>query len=290
MQLRNPEHHDIFYPSDPQLAGELCDPQKQRQDDLPVNCHVAGLPAALLAPHAAWQWILPQLRQALSTASPLSPKQIVLLAPLHQQVVLQDIPNIAFTPSQDGAKTPTGTVPFAVQAREALLREFEGIIAVQDSYFTEEPGVEIFYPLLAARFPRTPVLPLLAAGDCSSVQCKNLSAILRNLLRTEPETLFIVTANMSEETTRQKAWEQAKNLQELLGQGRPLLEARAQGAIGGCGLQWLESLERLPWRSSGWIMLSATNDGEKFYNEVPGQDIASEDKRHVVWHGTALHR
>ncbi|MDY4611957.1 MAG: AmmeMemoRadiSam system protein B [Sphaerochaetaceae bacterium] len=290
MQLRNPEHHDIFYPSDSQVATALCDPQEKHKDDLPVNCLAAGLPAALLVPHAAWQWILPQLRQALATASGLSPKRIVLLAPLHQQVVLHDMPNIAFMPSQDGAMTPTGIVRFAVHDRESLLKDYDGVVDIQDGYFTEEPGVEVLYPLLAMRFPQTPVLPILAAGGCSSAQCKSLSALLRNLLQSERETLFIITANMSDETTRQKAWEQAKKLQDLLGLGQSLLEAKAQGAISSCGLQWLDALERLPWQSSGWMMLSATNDGEKFYNEVPLQDIATDDKRHVVWHGVALHR
>lgn len=290
MQLRNPEHHDIFYPSDSRVAHALCDQHEKRKDDLRVNCLAAGLPAALLVPHAAWQWVLPQLRQAFATVSALVPKRIVLLAPLHQQVVLQDMPNIAFIPSQDGAATPTGTVPFAVHDRESLLKDFGGVVDVQDSYFTEEPGAEILYPLLAIRFPQTPVLPILAAGECSAAQRKSLAAILRCLLQAEPETLFIITANMSEEATRQKAWEQAKSLQNLLSLGQPLLEAKAQGAISSCGLQWLDALERLPWQSSGWMMFSATNNGEKFYNEVPLQDTAADDKRHVVWHGVALHR
>lgn len=290
MHLRNPEHQDIFYPSDPKTAGDLCDPRKSRKEDLPVNCLAARLPAALMAPHAAWQWILPQLRQAMATAAALAPRQIVLLGPVHQQVILQDEPKIAFMPSQDGAETPVGNMLFATASRDALTTGFSKTIDIQDCYFTEEPCMEIFYPLLAANFPQVPVLPILASKECSSAQCKNLAAILQALFQKEPQTLFIVTANMSEETTRPRAREQAGNLQELLGQGHPLLEARTQGRINGCGLQWLEALERLTWQSSGWMMLSCTNDGENFYTEIPSQDITTDDKRHVVWHGVALHR
>lgn len=290
MQLRKPEHQDIFYPSDPQLAKELCNPTINRAEDLPISCLAAQLPAAILAPHAAWQWILPQLRQALRTVAHLRPRQIILLAPLHQQVILQDIPKFVFIPSQSGAATPAGDIFFADQARESILAKFPQIIGIQDCYYTEEPAVELFYPLLASFFPQVPVLPLLAAGNCSSVHCKQLAGILQNLLLEEPRTLYIVTSNMSEETSCDKACQQAWALQEALCHGQPLLEAKTQGKISCCAVQWLEALERLDWPAKGWLMLSASKDGENFLSEVPMKDIVTDDKRHVVWHGVALHR
>ncbi|MFA6689493.1 MAG: AmmeMemoRadiSam system protein B [Sphaerochaetaceae bacterium] len=290
MQLRNPEHHDIFYPSDSQTVRQLCDMASERADDLPMNCQAARLPAALLAPHAAWQWVLPQLRQVLAAARTLQPKLIVLLAPLHGQVVLSDRPKTVFMPSQDGATTPIGMLPFACAERDSIVGRFPAIASVEDSYFTEEPAAELFFPLLVSAFPGVPALPLLADDSCNAARTRELSELLLSLLEREAETLFIVTANMSEETNRRRALEQARSLESLLGRGKPLLDAKAKGTIGGCGVPWLDAIERLPWKSNGWMMLSTTDDGKTFHTEVPEQDTENDDKRSVVWHGAALHR
>ncbi len=284
MLMRTSEHQDIFYPSDSAQCTQLADIHQQFAGELADAPGIPTLPAAMLLPHGAWQWTLPQLRQGLKAALALAPKKIVLLCPSHLGSKEPDDPHIAWFPSQDGAATPAGNVPFDVQGRDALTQTFTDFCCIDDDYMTEEPACETLLPLLAVNFPGVPVLPIFAPTSLPAAQCKVLAAMLR--MQGEG-CLFIVSSNMSEETTVARATGQAQELQQLLQAGSPLLDSARQGKVAPCGLPWLEAVARLAWNVPGWQLASASCDGTTFTQEI---EMGNQSASHVVWHGVAIHR
>jgi AmmeMemoRadiSam system protein B len=276
MNMHKSEHHAIFYPQDAKELEQACAKREAEE-------HLFKLPGAILVPHAAYDWSLDLLHKGFAGAGALQPKQIVLLGSLHQEQLQGDKPCFLFVPSQEGISLPTGQVLFPTSLRDNLVKQYPHALAIQDSYFTEEPCIELTYPLLHSYFPSVPVLPFLM-GNLDSKQVKILSTILSKIAEENGQTLFVVSTNMNAILPSAIATEQARLLATVLEEGSPLLESQRQHRISPCGLSSLEALRTQTWGSPNWNFLAFQYKDQQF-NKLP-ETLEETDK--VVWHCTAL--
>ncbi|WP_394699421.1 AmmeMemoRadiSam system protein B [uncultured Sphaerochaeta sp.] len=274
--MHKSQHHAIFYPQDKTELEQACSKRIASRS-------LTKLPAAILVPHAAYRWSLDLLHEGFSPVQDLQPQLVVLLGSLHQESLASDQPCYLFAPSEDGVSLPTGDITFPTELRDNLVKDYPNAISIQDSYFIEEPGIELTLPMIQGYFPSVPVLPLLM-GNLEARQVKTLSSMLFEIVRKIPQTLFVVSANITAILPDKLATLQAQVFSSLLSEGAPLLEAQRQGKISSCGISALEALRTQKWGSSHWNLVSFQCK-DKHFDTIPE---TFDDKDKIVWHCAAL--
>jgi AmmeMemoRadiSam system protein B len=276
MNMHKSEHHAIFYPEDKTELEEACTKRES-------NKHLTKLPGAILVPHSAYFWSLNLLHDGFAAAQRLQPKLVVLLGSLHQEQLQSDLPCFVFTPSGDGVTIPTADMFFSMELRDSLMQKFPNALAVQDSYFIEEPCIELTLPMVHSYFPQIPVLPLLL-GNLEAKQVKTLSSLLSQIAKEVQEVLFVVSANVTAILPPELATKQARQFASLLTEGLPLLEEQRQGKVSSCGISALEALRNQTWGSPNWDFVSFQCKDRQF-DQVPD---TFDEKDKIVWHCAAL--
>ncbi len=277
--MHTSEHHTIFYPNDP----EELTAQSARKSELTAKDNkLTRLPAAIIAPHACYAVALDLLHQSFSAITELNPKLVVILAPLHQEVLDIDKPHFLFVPTEDGIKLPHTDFSYDTELRNTLLSLFGDVIQAENSYFVEEPAVELTLPLVDAYCKDIPVLPLLT-NTLDSDQCRTYAAILKKIVSLVPETVFVVSANLNAILPAPLATEHAKTLISHLERGEPLLESVRSKQISSCGIAAFEALRHQSWGKNGWDFTLFSTEGEAF-ETFPKEFITKE---RIVWHASA---
>ena len=187
------EHSGILYPS---KAAELFDAvaTSSLPDDLPKLPPLNNLPAAIVTSHGSYSNILPFLRQAYSSTAKLHPKLIVLLAPLHRPVLLEDSAFAIFLAEADSWETPLGKLVIENKLENTLRRAFPDKLGKRNAYFQEESAIELQLPFCQHHFPHVPILPFLGAWEDGSTHSVATS-LIEFILAHETQTLFIITSN-----------------------------------------------------------------------------------------------
>jgi AmmeMemoRadiSam system protein B len=271
------QHQTIFYPSDKTLLDKACSPRQPLEQ-------LSGLPAAILVPHASYAWSSELLHRGFSAASRLDPDLVVVIGSLHQDPLVADRPRFVFSQSGDGIELPNGAVRFAADTRDRLAAQFPSALAIEDSYFSEEPCIELTLPMAKAYFPDVPVLPLLV-GKPDARGTKTLSAMFGKVAGMAARPLFVLSANLTAILPGPVALAHARELVSLLEDGtEPLLEHGHRGKISSCGIPSLEALRTQSWGTGNWHFL-----------EFQGRDIRCnvlpdtvQEKEKMVWHCVAL--
>lgn len=280
--MHTSEHHIIFYPGNPE---ELTRQSAKRDTSVEGSNNQKDLPSAILAPHASYTGVLDLLHRSFSTITDLKPLLVVILAPLHQEALDVDKPHFLFTPTGEGIRLPHTTIPYATELRATLLGLFESDLKAEDSYFVEEPAVELTLPLVDAYCKGIPVLPLLTATRDAD-QCRTYAAILKKIVALVPETLFIVSANLNTPLPSELAREHATTLVSLLQKGEPLLDSVRSKQISSCGIAAFEALRHQSWGNKGWDFTLFSAEGKNF--KTLSQEFTTKER--LVWHASATRK
>lgn len=237
--------HDIFYPSDPVELSRLV------QGALGSAREVCSLPAALLAPHASYETAADLLGRTYRQAALCEPKHIVILAPLHREKLHEHTPYLLFYP--EGASLQAGPVslPLDKEMLSHMCGE-SGTITGTNSYFLEEPAIELQLPFIHELFGSVSILPILT-GENSSAAAHEAAKLLKLLPR--EETLFIITSNATGYKRRELAQQEASRLEQLFSAGETgnLLEKLHRKEISMCAAAAAAALEKSgiftePWK------------------------------------------
>lgn len=185
-------------------------------------------PGLILLPHAHLETIQEMYRDAFSMIH--GPKRIVVIAPLHSEVMESDRGYSLFTYPAGTVFTPLGAVEIEPAAGARI----------SEAYAEEEYSIELFYPYVAANCPDATVIPVLAALE-SKEDVLALARLISSLKKDENNTVFIISGNFTEEGRSEDILRQARTLEQLLENNAPLLDAIAKKQITGCACRILEA-------------------------------------------------
>ena len=265
-------HHTLFYPVS---ETELSDATKKRN----IGAEIPSLPSAILCPHASYTYALEALHSAFSPARNLSPSLVVFLGPLHQEVLSSDENAFLIGTECEGMRIGDREYGFATPLMQKLLKQFSPHITCQDSYFEEEPALELTLPFIESYLGSASVLPLLC-GSANSKQIKLYSEILQTIVDEHPNTLFVVSTNANALNTSEQASVHAQAfLKSLLTK-----QSFIQQPISSCNRNSLESLSSLAWAKRKWEITGIFCKGESY------EDIQSfaDSKEKFVWQISAF--
>ena len=273
--MLEPRHQVIFYPEDPVSLSEATQIRTS-----PV--HLSTLPSALLCPHASYDMSLQALHKSFARTAGLRPNLVVVLVPLHQEVLMCDEPAFLFSLEGEGMVIGGKPIRFATDVLAHLKALYTPHLALQESYFEEESAFELTLPFINSYVPDTPVLGL-AVGTCSKPQLNVLERLLASITDYEKKTLFIVSSNANALLPNDVAAEHAQHLGECLRRGDSLLEAQQHHLLSCCNLPSLEAIRRQKWATRGWNINSWFCKGQEYPHPV----VVGEGKEKIVWHLSA---
>ena len=271
------EHHTIFYPSD---AQELTAQSAVRMGG--TTNALTTLPGAILTPHASYPYVLDLLHESFSALGALKPKLVVILAPLHQEPLEADRPHFLFAPEGAGITLPNTSIRYATETLIPLLSLYGDSLKVENSYFVEEAAVELTLPLVASYAQGVPVLPLLSATT-DAKQCRIYASIVQKIVVLEPQTLFVVSANLNAILGSALATEHANAVVSILEKGEPLLDSLRSKRISSCSIAAFEALRLQSWGGRGWEFTLFSAE-ERTFEMLPHEYITKE---RIVWHASA---
>ncbi len=260
----------IFYPAEPE---ELSDMIKTSIVRYPIRENELQLPAALFVPHAAYDFVLDHITAACSRVAGTTPSKVVILAPLHREVLLEDTPHTIFYTQQERFETPGGAVRQDQGSLDGL-RQPDSPLAEGTHYFEEEPAVDILFPVINHLFPDTPVVPILVGGS-SAETASRLAQVITQL--TDGHTLIMISMNLSAWIQPEDAYQHASMLLDQLTGYRqkrpPLLELYRHKRISSCGVILLEALHRTGLCRGPWEISSRPD------TDIPSGSPASSGRR-----------
>lgn len=185
-------------------------------------------PGLFLLPHAHLDAIAEMYRDAFSQIH--HPEKIVVIAPLHSEVLESDNNASLFTYPSGMIFTPLGEVEI----------ESAPGVRISPSYAEEEYSIELFYPFIAANCPDAVFVPVLAALE-SKEDVLTLARLIQSMKKEENNTVFIISGNFTAEGGSDEILRQARTLEQLLENNAPLLDAIAKKQITGCACRILEA-------------------------------------------------
>lgn len=239
---------DIFYPTDRQQL-------KQLLSEAPAAApEKTDLPAALILPHSALQFSAKHMRAGLSSIDASRLERIVLIAPLHREILEEDRGYSVFFPELLSLELPCGTTTFDEEAIEGILAAHSGYTKRAPWYHAEEPSIELTCAAISCILGTVPVIPMLFGGKKTS-EAKLLGRILRELI--DDRTLFVISSQFSGFTHERSCIEDAEQLIELLRTQQPnILEALREHRISCCAASICDALQRTGSCTGGWRITS----------------------------------
>src|SRR5581483_7429518 len=184
MNTRPPAVADQFYPGDPALL-------RRQVEDLLAEAgrrpSPAGVPKAIIAPHAGYIYSGPVAASVYHTLRPARRqiRRVVLLGPAHR-VYLRGLA----TPSVDGFHTPLGRISLDRDAI-ASLRALPQVVESDEAHAGEH-SLEVHLPFLQSLLEDFTLVPLVV-GDAPPAQ---VSEVLGRLWG-GPETLIVISTDLS---------------------------------------------------------------------------------------------
>lgn len=266
-------HSDIFYPSDKDEIDRMLEEIEVIKAPIDSS-NIKGI----LVPHAGYSYILPLLKTAFTAINNTFDNIIIISSP-HQELLLKDKPYNIFCPTYDGCQTPYGDIQFNTD----LISSFAKDEMRRDSYFEEEAGFEIYYPLIKKYFPNTPVVPICTSIS-SSKQSKDFATILNKIYSLSSNNLIIVSANMNAIQKDIVAYKDALSFKEILERGDYLLSPESRKLVSSCGSGIFDGLKKSkPLKDARWELYLFELEGEI---STTINKINSKSK--LVYHGLGI--
>lgn len=270
------QHHMIFYPED-RTKLDAC--TKRRA----CTTEKRSLPTAILIPHASYSMACEALHRSFEQARDLKPSTVVFLGPLHQEVLAEHEPAFLFTPQSESIAIASHIHHFDITLAADLNTRFAGHVMSEDSYFTEEPALELTLPFIQSYFPDVPVLALLC-GNCDKERLATYAKVLEHCTNAQNNVLFIVSANANALLPATEAAKHAAAFIETLKQGSSLSEGLRMHTISSCNTAGLDAIGRQRWGRQGWNILGMFLRGREHASISAEPD--ENEKR--VWHISAV--
>lgn len=266
-------HSDIFYPSDKNEIEKMLEEIEIDNIDI-IDSQIKGL----LLPHAGYTFILPILKAAFESINK-NYENIILISSPHQEVLLKDKPFNIFCPSYDGCQTPYGDIAFNTE----LINSFAKDDMKRDSYFEEEAGFEILYPLIKRYLPNSKVVPI-CSYITNSKESKDFSSILNKINALSENNLIIVTANMNSLKNDNFAYKDAISFKEILEKGDYLLSPESRKLVSSCGSGLFDSIKKTKlYKNNCWELVLFERDGE-----ISDSINKINSKSKIVYHGLGV--
>ncbi len=237
----------IFYPEDPAAL------RRQLQENFLEYEERIPLPAALFIPHAAYEYVLPFTAGAFAPFTRENPSRVILLAPIHGDILKEDAPKTLFLPSSTSITTPLGDMAID----QDLCEQLDGVhpsIGFGDHYFDEETAVELAVPPLQFLFEGAQLIPILA-GETTAATAAALAAIITPLV--DEETLVIISTNLTGWDRKELLEDEASLLLDTLRTASrdsrpPLMELYRKKRITACGTVLFDALHRTGLCTGPW--------------------------------------
>ncbi len=165
-----------------------------------------------------------------------------------------------------------------------LCTRFKAHVMREDSYFIEEPALELTPPVHPKLFsPGQWWLPLLCKS-CDKSQLAIYTQVIKHITDIDDKVLFIISANANALLPAFEAAKHAAAFADALSQGTSLSEGLRMHTISSCNTAALEAVGRQQWGAGRWNIVGMYLAG------IQRQDIHAEsdenDKR--VWHISAV--
>lgn len=269
------QHHMIFYPEDRTKLDECTKPR-------PASVKPCSLPCAVLVPHASYSMVSEALHRSFEQVQMLKPSLVVFLGPLHQEVLSEDEPAFLFTPESEGITIAGFDHLFATSLADKLCTMFPTQVVKQDSYFIEEPALELTLPFIQSYFGNTPTLPLLC-GSCNKAQLAVYTKVLQAITKLAPQVLFIVSSNANAVLPATEAAKHAAAFVRTLSKGSSLCEGLRTHTISSCNAASLDAVAAQSWANGHWD-ITAMFLGGKEYETIEAE---LDDPEKHVWHISA---
>ena len=258
MTVRPPAVAGMFYPADaPTLRREI-DASFADAVDPPPG---AGVPKALIVPHAGFVYSGPVAASAFARLAPARDviERVVLLGPSHR-VYLRGLA----VPSADSFDTPLGAIPID----DGLRRTALGVsgVAVDDAAHRDEHSLEVELPFLQTALAGFTLLPL-SVGDTTTDE---VAAVL-DAVWGGPETLIVISTDLS----HYHPYDEAKQLDARTAAAIVSGDPSAIGDHDACGSRPLRGMLRVAHERGLTVeQLDLRNSGD-----------TAGDRRRVVGYG-----
>jgi len=251
MIIQKPIGDAVFYPSDPKTLHSLVINSMPRSQTGMHN--FTSLPLAVISPHAAYSEVSEIMGEMYTKLQHIKPKNIVILAPLHGEILLEDAEYTTFYPEAEAFSLPGFTIPID-QTTLQKIDQISDSITMRNSYFEEEPAIELQLPYIHQLFGEHPIIPLLV-GNPSSRTSRNLLKILKTF---DPkETLFIISTNLTGDMPSDRAKTHADTAVNILTgkDSTPLLDALKKKRISMCGTHIIDSVKKTGLFADIWTIM-----------------------------------
>lgn len=271
--IGKPYHSDIFYPSDKNEIEKMLQ-EIEIDDTIFIDSTIKGL----LVPHAGYTFILPLLKKAFESITESYDNIIIIGAP-HQEILLKDKPFNIFCPSYNGCETPYGDIKF----NTTLINSFAKEEMKKNSYFEEEAGFELLYPLIKRYFPNTDVVPICTYIS-NSKESKDFATILNKIYSLSSNNLLIITANMNSLKKDCFAHEDALSFKKILESGEYLLSPESRKLVSSCGSGIFDGIKKTKiLKNKSWKLFLFEREGE-----ISKTITKINSKSKIVYHGLGV--
>ncbi|HCU30957.1 MAG TPA: AmmeMemoRadiSam system protein B [Sphaerochaeta sp.] len=276
MTMLESQHHLIFYPEDRTKLDECT---RRR----PATGEPCSLPTAIVVPHASYDMVCEALHRSFEHVAMQKPSKVVFLGPLHQEVLGEHEPAFLFTPQAEGIRVAENEHIFDTALATELCTQFKAHVMREDSYFIEEPALELTLPFIQSYFPGTVVLPLLCKS-CDKSQLAIYTQVIKHITDIDDKVLFIISANANALLPAFEAAKHATAFADALSQGTCLSEGLRMHTISSCNTAALEAVGRQQWGAGRWNIVGIYLAG------IQRQDIhaESDENEKRVWHISAV--
>ncbi len=231
----------IYYPADPEATF------REAERLITANAvayKLSSLPAAILSPHAAYASAGTVMGAAYHSAKRLDPVRIIIIAPLHADILAEDSVDQLelFLPHAELFRCAGELLPIDVKAVHEIAGNLS-YAALRNSYFSEEPAIEIQLPFLHNLYPGIPVVPLFA-GNRSAEGARNLVPLITRYA--DDKTLFVCTSNATANLPGETAAEHAEmSCRQLTGEeSRSPFAPETRNASSMCGAHIIEAFRK----------------------------------------------
>jgi hypothetical protein len=253
-KLREAVVSGIFYPEDPNALRAAI------ETELGMSSSKRDRAAAILSPHAAYEYAGAVAAAAWAAASDRVPSTVVLLAPYHRAEE-----SAVWLPEAEFFQTPLGDVP----VDRAYVEELETcgtLFRQNDIPHFEEHGIEVQLPFLQVLFPKASVVPVLLGKPAPSAVDSLAKALSLVFTDSRESVLFVVSTNFAGHPSAEEASRRFDRVLTHIASGddESLYEEYRSETPDMCGVGCLASLMRsrlLEGRT--WKLLERADSGSK---------------------------
>ena len=268
-KVRAPIVSGIFYPEEKsKLQSLVQDLMQPTATDESVHSAPQGHQLrALIVPHASYRHIGTYLARAFATIRrPHQIDRVVLLS-----TVRRDFEDAVFIPDFTAFDCPLKSVAVDQTAINQLA-EAGAPFKIDNLPHTEEHAQEVLLPMLSECCPEAEIVPLLIGNNSKNLLDKAASILSTTGFADEPNTLWVLSSNLSSFTDSVNAQKEAKQfLDQLAHPSDRLLSSRSIKACGRGGL---------------YLMWRLFSEEISFIKLEVGRSGLIQPEQREVWYGS----